>query len=42
MYEIEYLESSDQLHNLENFVNTGMSFNSVKNMKNEQSIKEKD
>ena len=30
------------MHNLENFVNTGMSFTSVKNIKNEESINEKD
>ena len=42
MFEISFLESSDQLHSLENFVNTGMSLTSVKNIKNEQSIHDKD
>ena len=42
MFEISFLESSDQLHSLENFVNTGMSLTSVKNIKNEQSINDKD
>ena len=42
MFEISFLESSDQLNSLENFVDTGMSLTSVKNIKNEQSIHDKD
>ena len=42
MFEISFLESSDQLHSLENFVDTGMSLTSVKNIKNELSIHDKD
>ena len=42
MFEISFLESTDQLHSLENFVNTGMSLSSVKNNKNEQLMNDKD
>ena len=42
MQELDFVESTDQLNSLENFVNTGINFTQVKNIRNEKSVNDKD
>ena len=42
MQELDFVESTDQLDSLENFVNTGMNLTQIKNIRNEKSVNDKD
>ena len=42
MYEVEFIEQTDQLNHIESFVNTGMNLTEVKNIRQEKTVKEKD
>ena len=42
MQESDFVDSTDQLSTLDNFVNTGMSLTQVRNFRSEKSVTDKD